>query len=473
MKADRGSRGRTWIILIAVLLLVGGGGYVAYASYYAPTLGAAEEPPEPELATATVTRGDIVLTADGSGELLPGRELKLAFRASGVLEEVLVEVGDKVQEGDLVARLKTDSLERAVAEAEVDLQIAEIELESAQEGPTEAEFADAEAALRDAQVELTLAYDAYNQTFDSRMDGVVESAKVQYDWWVGYYQHQKAEYEEGHISHADHDWAMAAMIEADGRWQSAINDAQTEEVQSGTRVEQAQNDLYQAERDLELLHSEPLTDTVVRAMLEVDQALMALEKARVELGAAHLYAPINGTVIEVLATPGEVATLGEQVGTSTTILTLANLAEPVIRFWVVESDYGSVIAGNRVGIVFEAFPDESFAGQVVSVDPMMVTVDGTPAVQAWASLDLGDQAPDFFSGMTAEIEITAAEARGVLLVPVEALRETVPGQYSVFVVGPDDQVELRAVAVGLRDFVSAEITDGLELGETVSLGEAS
>ena len=102
---------RTWVILVIVLLLAAGGGYIAYARYFAP----AEEPQEPTLQTATVRRGDIVLTADGSGELVPAAELELAFRVSGELDEVLVEVSDRVQEGDVLARLETDDLERAVA----------------------------------------------------------------------------------------------------------------------------------------------------------------------------------------------------------------------------------------------------------------------------------------------------------------------------------------------------------------------
>jgi len=60
----------------------------------------------------------------------------------------------------------------------------------------------------------------------------------------------------------------------------------------------------------------------------------------------------------------------------------------------------------------------------------------------------------------------------VLLVPVEALREMSPGQYAVFVVGPDGELEMHSVVVGLMDFTNAEILDGLELGDVVSVGEA-
>ena len=57
---------RTWLVLLVALSLVVGGGYIAYTRFYS-TASLADEPPEPTLETATVTQGDIVITADGSG----------------------------------------------------------------------------------------------------------------------------------------------------------------------------------------------------------------------------------------------------------------------------------------------------------------------------------------------------------------------------------------------------------------------
>jgi multidrug efflux pump subunit AcrA (membrane-fusion protein) len=105
------------------------------------------------------------------------------------------------------------------------------------------------------------------------------------------------------------------------------------------------------------------------------------------------------------------------------------------------------------------------------VDPVLVTVDGTSAVQAVARLDPAMRLASTLVGMTAEVEVIAAEARDVLLVPVEALRELPSGQFGVFIVKAGGELELRPVAVGLDDFVNAEILSGLELGDTVSLGE--
>jgi len=92
-------------------------------------------------------------------------------------------------------------------------------------------------------------------------------------------------------------------------------------------------------------------------------------------------------------------------------------------------------------------------------------------VQAWASVETASDSAQLLGGMNGEVEIISAESRDTLLVPLQALRELGTDQYAVFVVQPDGEMALRPVEVGLMDFVNAEILSGLELGETVSLGE--
>jgi multidrug efflux pump subunit AcrA (membrane-fusion protein) len=186
-----------------------------------------------------------------------------------------------------------------------------------------------------------------------------------------------------------------------------------------------------------------------------------------------LVAPASGTVTAVSAQAGE------SVG-SEALVTLADLEEPQVQFWVEEADLASVAPGNKVNIVFEALPDYAFPGQIINVDPMLVDVDGTPAIQSYASIDLAHQSGSghpitLLSGMNAEVEVVAGEAQNAVLVPLQALRELGPdsadqGRFAVFIVLPNGELEMRIVSVGLKDFVNAEILSGLEPGEVISLG---
>jgi len=74
-------------------------------------------------------------------------------------------------------------------------------------------------------------------------------------------------------------------------------------------------------------------------------------------------------------------------------------------------------------------------------------------------------------GSAAAVEVIGGRAESVLLVPVEALREASPGQYTVFVM-VDGTPKLRVVEVGLQDLFYAEILSGLEIGDVVTTGIA-
>ena len=455
---------RTWFILIIVLLLAAGGGYVAYARYFA----VAEAPQEPTLQTATVYQGDIVLTADGSGELVPAAELELTSRTSGVLAEVLVEVGDHVQAGDALARLDDTEALQAVAKAEMQVAQAEINLALAQ-NEIDAGLAQAnlDAARADYEKVVTLAAHTGDQLTSARI--ALEQAQT------GLTDAQEA---------YDTAWDPARDWELDDRRRATAlenerdaTERNLEKARDSLQVARANYNLAvigiddSAAQDAEIkvtnaqvvLANEPIQ--LQQSELALAQAQLDLESAQRTLEQTVLIAPVDGTVMDVAAVVGESVSAGP-------IVTLADLETPLVRFWVEEMDMISVAAGNPLNVVFEALPDYTFPGEIVRVDPALVTVDGTSAVQAWASVDLISQPVNFLSGMTAEVEIVAGEAQGALLVPVQALRELTPGQYAVFIVKPDGELELRLVEVGLRDFVNAEILSGLELGEIVSTGMA-
>jgi len=448
-----------WIGLIVVLALAAGTGYAYYSYIYLPS----QETVEPVIATAQVRQGDLVVSVSGFGTLVSASEIDLGFQSGGYLDEVLVEVGDYVQAGDLLARLETDDLELAVAEAGIEARLAQLDLDDTLEGPTDAELANARAALWSAQSALIVAQYTYDTTLNSDLDAAVRARYIEYQWYTEQYWEAEEGLEDGAVSQEDFDDAWNERGSAEGQLGDVAGQAEMEELDAWNQVDQAQNRVYQAQENLELLQSGPTTDTIMRAELKADQAALALNDARDALESTELCAPFAGTVVDVTAIPGE------DIGTAS-IVTLVDLEEPVLQFWVEESDMSGVAVGNRVEIIFEALPDDTFTGTVIRVDPALVTVGGTLAVQAWASMDFASGQVNLLGGMNAEVEVIAGEARGVLLVPVQALRELGPDQYVVFVVQPDGEMELRPVEVGLMDFVNVEIISGLEPGEVVSTG---
>ncbi|HNS52146.1 MAG TPA: HlyD family efflux transporter periplasmic adaptor subunit [Anaerolineae bacterium] len=507
MRGPKQARRRTrWILIGLLLTVVAGIG----TWYYLTRYRASAEPAEPALQTARVRVGDITITASGSGTLLPARELALGFRTSGVLAEVGVEVGDQVMAGDLLARLDDADAEAQVAQAKANLRLAELKLTelkgsadpvalaaaqstlagaqadlsrllapatepellaarenlaSAQDalallqsGPDPEKVAVAQASLTLAEINVRAAQAAFDKVAGRGDAGATKEAA---DLWQATtnYEKAKAEYQEAMTGPTSESIAAA-------RAKVALADAQLQSLLAGPDPDAkaaAEAKLAQAQVQVEALLAGASAGDLEVAELGVAQAGYNLETALRRLSETELRAPMAGTVLTVQASAAEPVS-------ASPIVTLADLTAPLVRFWVEETDLISVAPGNPVEILFEALPDLVFAGQVVRVDPALVTVDGTPAVQAWARIDLTSHPVTLLSGLTAEVVVVAGESEGALLVPVQALRETAPGQYAVFVVRPDGKLELRPVTIGLKDFANGEVLSGLEKGEVVSTG---
>ncbi|MCP4543467.1 MAG: efflux RND transporter periplasmic adaptor subunit [Chloroflexi bacterium] len=445
-----------WITLFALLVLGASGGYAYYNYVYQPSLA----PVEPTITTTQVRSGDLIISVSGSGTLSPASEIDLGFETGGYLNEMLVQVGDHVHQHDVLARLETDDLALAVAEAEIKVREDQLDLADASEKATESELANAEASIQSAQTTLAIAQYTYNTALNSDLDAAVRADLLAFQWSAEQFERR----ENG--SNVDPDKLEGAWIdraEAEADLNDVQRQADMEQLGAWNQVDQAQNRVAQAQENLEILQDGPTVSTIMRAELNLDQATLALDDARADLEAAELRAPFDGTVVDVQAIPGE------YVGTAS-VISLADLDELFLCFWVEESDMSGVAVGNRLEIVFEALPDDIFAGEVMRIDPALVTVDGTLAVQAWASVDTAVHPINLFDGMNAEVEVISAESRDTLIVPLQALRELGTDQYAVFVVQPDGEMLLRPVQVGLMDFVNAEILSGLELGEIVSTG---
>ena len=104
----------------------------AAAYYYNGRRPQAQQSEEPTITTDQVRRGDLTITADGSGTLVPGSEAQLGFFTGGVLTEVLVKVGDQVQAGDALAGVDETDAAKAVASAELQVLKAQLDLASAE-----------------------------------------------------------------------------------------------------------------------------------------------------------------------------------------------------------------------------------------------------------------------------------------------------------------------------------------------------
>jgi multidrug efflux pump subunit AcrA (membrane-fusion protein) len=165
------------------------------------------------------------------------------------------------------------------------------------------------------------------------------------------------------------------------------------------------------------------------------------------------------------------ATQGDRIS-GETILTLADISQPLVKVYLDESDLDHLQVGNKAEIVLDAFPNRSYTGQVVEINRSLADLDGVDMAEGLVLMDEvpSNNSQSLPTGLTATVDIISAQVDNAVLVPLEALHETGTGEYVVYVI-QGEQVEARPVSIGISDYTTVEITEGLAAGEAVALGE--
>jgi len=462
------------ILIVSLVVLLSVSGFAYYSKVYLP----AQATPEPTINTTKVRSGDISITASGAGSVVPSEKVTIGFQVSGTLAEINVKLGDVVEVGQVLAGLDDTDAQLKLRQAELafntfyapdSLHQAEIAVLNAKAGLEDAvdqlEYLISptvyywETALTKAQAELDRL-----QSTTGAGESELELARKAVEKAGLYLKSARNEY------YASYVWGVFPVSYTDEITGETI-DTYLEPTQDAVKlarieVKSAELELKDAEDYLLALQAGIETEQTVSnagsSLAKLDQARLDLASAQIALGKTLLKAPIAGTVTGLTANTGQV------IGT-TPFLTIETLDQMALRFYVEESDIHLIKVDNPVVITFEAYPDQPIEGKVTYLEPAMQTVDGSPAAAVWASL------PELveirlLSGMSAEVEVIAGEAKNTLLVPVQALRELVPGSYAVFVRQADETLKLTPVTVGLKDYANAQILSGLKVGDVVSTG---
>jgi HlyD family secretion protein len=455
------------LFIIPLLLVLAAAGY-GYTYWSQQKAQAATTTTQSTLQTAQVKTGSLTLSASGSGTLIAGQETALSFPVSGKVANLYVGVGDHVTKGQVLAELESDSsLTLTLTTARLNLDTAKQALQDLQDN-AQANLANAELALANAQQAVT---DAQSGLVES---GEARCSKETTDAYYAAYMRAKSNLDAVVNNGGDQNYYLTYVVPARNSADQAYSTyayctgyTQYEIDSSHANLTLAQADLEKAQSTLATLQANNGVDPaeLAQAQNTIANDQNELDNAQSNLDGTSLVAPFDGTVFSVTGKAGD------EVGTST-FITIADLVHPQVEFSVDETDIDKVAIGYAAQIVFDSFPDITLTGTVVQINPALVSSGGYQVLQGWIQLDLStvSNPPALLGGMNASVEIIAASAENVLLVPVEALRDLGDGQYAVFVVGSDGTPKLTIVEVGLEDANYAEIKSGVALGDVVTTG---
>lgn len=398
---------KKWWIVVGVAVLLGAvyGGYVVVrrlADARASLTVLTQE-------TAFVERGDLRATVDASGSIVAADEVALSFTANGRVDEVLVEVGDYVEAGELLIRLEADDKEEAVQQAEIALAQARLDLREILDGPSAEDIAAAEAALRGVQADYasvvngaTEAEIAKAETSLARAEASLASAQGSYDRTAAR-EPSRADY----TSAANQLWsAQAAYEKALASYNATVGGAtDNERWLAWARVQQSQ-------ASLDRLLEQPTDEAVRLAELAVTQAEIDLARAEYDLEQMALTAPFAGTVTALNAEEGEMAGASVVVISDLDVLTVDLLLD--------ETDVAQIAVGQPAVITLDALADVELTGTITYVAPTAIIQSGVVLFPVTVTIDATDEGVR--AGMTADVELITANVEDVLLVPVNAVQ---------------------------------------------------
>jgi membrane fusion protein, heavy metal efflux system len=376
------------------------------------------------LEVAPVQRRSLSIGITTTGEVVtqPDQTVMVNAPINGTVVELLVQPGDRVNQGQALAKVIAPDLIALRVSSQEDRVGAEAGLRSAQANLTlarrnyERQMAIAATEITAAQQQLSLAQERFDQ--DQRLVGAGAIARQQ-------------------------------LLESESNLAAARS--QLTRAESRQSVLEAQAELERSQAALEAAQSHLQLSTVT-----YQTRLQQLNSPATEQGVVTVVAPIAGQVAE------RPVSLGEAVEEAVTpILSIVNGDRLRVTASVYEKDLSQVAEGQAVRATVASLPDQIFTGRVVTVGAV---VDGTTrVVPVTAELD---NAGALKPGMFAELEILSDRtSEAVLAIPTRALVDA-EGRTLVFVQN-GEAFEPVEVTVGRRAGDQVEIQSGLFEGDQV------
>ena len=414
--------------------------------------------------TTPVVAGSLTATVGATGTVRANQLAGLAFKTSGTVDEVLVQVGDTVQAGDRLAVLSDATLPASVLLARADLVAAQRALDDvlhSREAAAQAQLAVAAAreAFRIAERNHTVNQEGNRATSDTLKAAKaklavererMERAKSAYDR-AGGSTSDGGEKAEAYLAYNNARIAYNTALASYNWYTGHPTEIQQAELDADLALAQAQLD--DALREYERVKDGPDPDDIAAAEARV-------AAAQATAGQAWIEAPFGGTITAVKVQPGD------QVSPGAIGFQLADLSRLLVDVDVSEVDINRVKPGQPVELSFDAILDRLYQGEVTEVD--LVGAETQGVVNFLVTVTLTDPDELVRPGLTAGVNLVVDQIEDALLVPNRAVR-VVDGERVVYVLR-DGTMEAVPIVLGTSSETSSQVLGGaLAVGDMIVL----
>ncbi len=415
-----------------------------------------------EVTAEEVEEREIMERVAASGKIYPETEVKISSDVSGEVVQLMIEEGDSVVSGQLLAKVDPDAFQSAVERSVASVNNAKAQAANAKAGieQTNAQIVQAQAEVERIQSQIINAKAIHDRNIPLIKDGV--------------------------ISQADFDLSLSNLQSLEGNLKSAKANLESARASKTSAIESAK-----------------------AAGFTVKSAEASLKEMRTSLSRTSIYAPNNGIVSQLNIEKGE-RVVGTAQMAGTEMMRIANLNAMEVQVDVSENDVLRVSLNDEVEIEVDAYIGRKFTGKVTQiansassagslttdqVTNFVVKISVDPS--SYQDLISNSQPYPFRPGMSASVEITTRVVADALSVPIQAVttrEEEVKkdkGQKKkaanakkvntkkedlvkeVIFVTRADTVAMVEVKTGIQDDSYIQVLSGLETGDQVVTGPYS
>ena len=398
--------------------------------------------PPPLVGVAHPKRTTIPVALSLTANIASLRSAVIYSKVAGYLQTVTVRPGAAVKAGQVVATVDHAQLDSQVAQAEASVLAAQGGVQTARVAVStaQAQYLNTVAGRENAQAQLANAEAGVAKARAMLVDASATQSRI-------------AELvRQGASSQQSLDDAMAQVKTA----QATLDAAQAQVNVAQAQVRQADAQVAAAHEQIAAANTQVHTSEV-----QVTNQRAVLQNARLSVADATITAPFDGVVVSRSLDPGAYVT----PGTSTPILSIADLDQVDVTVNITEVQIASIRLGAPVQIQVDAYPGRTFHGSVSRIAGGADAATRTVQVE----IDIANPGRLLRPGMYATATLSAGADENVLVVPLSAL-VTVGDQHFVWLV-TDNVTHKRAVTVGRATGDVVEITGGIdERDQTVTRG---
>ncbi|MDX2100557.1 MAG: efflux RND transporter periplasmic adaptor subunit [Leptolyngbyaceae cyanobacterium bins.59] len=398
----------------------------------ATTFALSRRPPKQDVTSLMVPAQvkDLTVRIETSGTVTPFQTVNVSPKIAGRIASLYVEQGDRVQRGQVLARMESEELDAQKAQVEASIAQAQARLARLQNGTRSEEIAQAGSTVAQAESQV--------QQAQSRL--LLASQRV---------QRNQSLYTEGAISR--------------DRLDEVIN----EERNARANLEQAQARVQELRQRQTQLVNGARPEEILEAQAQIAEARGRLQQIVAQLENAIIRAPFAGIIAQKYATEGAfvspaVSASSVSSATSTSIVALANGLEVLAE--VPEVNIGQIKPGQLVEIRADAYPDKTFKGKVRLIAPAAVKEQNVTSFQIRVALTTGKN--ELRSGMNVDATFLGQQIPDTVVVPITAI-VTQDGETGVLIPGEKNEPLFKPVLIGTTTGRETQVLEGLEPGQRV------